>query len=146
MSKIINKKAYHEYQIIEEITAGIKLIGSEVKSLRLGNANLTDSYCTVWNNEIFIKNLFISKYHEASYLNHDEKAVRKLLLRKKEINNLMKKNKETGITVIPLEIFIIRGRFKVKIAICKGKKLWNKREDIKKRDIDREVRRELSDR
>jgi len=137
---IKNKKAYFEYAILKEFTAGMKLVGSEVKSLRQGNANMSDTYCYVWNGEIFVKNLHISKYDESSYMNHEEKRDRKLLLNKKEILDIIKMTKDNGITVIPLEIFTIRGNFKVKIGVCRGKKLHDKRETIKKREIEREIR------
>jgi len=137
---IKNKKAYFEYHILHEYVAGIKLVGSEVKSLRQNNANMGDTYCYVWNGEIFIKNLHISKYHESSYMNHEEMRDRKLLLNKKEINDIIKLSKDNGITVIPLEIFTQRGMFKVKIGVARGKKLWDKRLSIKNRDIDREIR------
>jgi SsrA-binding protein len=141
MSKIINRKAYFEYHIIKDFIAGIQLVGSEVKSLRQGNANMGDSYCYVWNGEVFIKNLHISKYNESSYLNHDERRDRKLLLNKKEIRDIIKLTQETGITTVPLEIFTMNGKFKVKIGVAKGKKNYDKRESIKKRDADREIRR-----
>ena len=144
MNKIINKKAYFEFQIIKDFIAGLKLVGSEVKSLREGNANIGDAYCYVWNNEVFVKNLFIAKDDESSYLNHEEKRDRKLLLNKNEIRDIVKMTKENGITTIPLEIFTMKGRFKIKIGVARGKKLWNKKEDIKKKDIMREVKRELN--
>jgi len=144
MNKIINKKAYFEFQIIKDFIAGLKLVGSEVKSLREGNANIGDAYCYVWNNEVFVKNLFIAKHDESSYLNHEEKRDRKLLLNKNEIRDIVKMTKENGITTIPLEIFTMKGRFKIKIGVARGKKLWNKKEDIKKKDIMREVKRELN--
>lgn len=136
--KIINRKAYYDYIVLEEYVAGIALESSEVKSLRIGNANMLDSFCYVWNNEIFIKNVHISKHSESSYMNHDEMRDRKLLLRKKEINEITKETKDAGITLVPLEIFTSRGRFKVKIAVVKGKKTWNKKESLKERDIKRE--------
>jgi len=141
MSKILNKKAYYEYNILKEYISGIVLCGSEVKSLSEGNANMGDSFCYVWNNEIFIKNLFISKYDESSYLNHEERRDRKLLLNKKEIRDIIKSTQETGITTIPLEIFTMNGKFKVKIGVARGKKTYDKRETIKKRDVEREIRR-----
>ena len=113
MSKIINRKAYYEYEIIREFISGIQLVGSEVKSLRQGNANMGDSFCYVWNGEVFIKNLFISKYNESSYLNHEERRDRKLLLNKKEIRDIIKLTQETGITTIPLEILTMNGKFKI---------------------------------
>lgn len=140
-----NKKAYFEYNILKEFISGVKLVSSEVKSLRQNNANMSDTYCYIWNNEIFIKNLHISKYNESSYMNHDEKRDRKLLLNRKEINDIIKLSKDNGITIIPLEIFTVRGNFKIKIGVCKGKKMWDKREDIKKKDIMREIKREINE-
>lgn len=135
--KILNRKAYYEYHIIEEFIAGIKLTGSEVKSLRKNSASITDAYGYVSNGEIFLKNSFISKYEQSSYLNHEEKADRKLLLTKKEIRVISKEVQNTGITIIPLEIFTLKGNFKVKIALVKGKKLWDKRLSIKEKDLKR---------
>lgn len=140
--KIINRKAYHEYQVLKEYTAGIQLCGSEVKSLRANNANITDAYVYISNNEVFIKNAYISKYNESSYLNHDERQDRKLLLHKKEINELTRKVKDVGMTIIPLEIFLLNGRYKVKIGLCKGKKLWDKRESLKEKDLKRSLQRQ----
>lgn len=139
--KITNRKAYFEYHIVKEFTAGIQLFGSEVKSLRKGNANLGDGFCYVWNNEIFIKNSYIAKYEESSYLNHEERRDRKLLLTKKEIRDIVKLTQDNGITIIPLEILIVKGRFKLKLAVAKGKKLWDKRQTIKDREVKREIER-----
>lgn len=142
--KIVNRKAYHEYFIIKEYIAGIQLQGSEVKSLRNGNCNLQDTFVLVINNEVFVKNAFISKYKESTIYNHEEKRDRKLLLLKREISQLIKGTKESGITIIPLEIFELNGKFKMKIGIAKGKKLYDKRQSIKERDINREIKKELS--
>ena len=141
---IVNKKAYYEFFILKDFTAGIQLFGSEVKSLRLGNANIGDAYCYIWDNEIFVKNLHISKYDESSYLNHEERRDRKLLLHKKEINDIIKLLKESGTTVIPLEIFTSKGKFKVKVGVAKGKKLFDKNNEIKRKDISREIKRDLN--
>ncbi len=141
--KVTNRKAYHEYHILKEYVAGMELLGSEVKSLRLSNCNLTDSFCFISNDEIFLKNLFISKYNESSYMNHDERRLRKLLLHKKEIKDLFKKSQETGITIIPLEIFTINGRFKMKIALAQGKKLWDKRESLKQKDQTKDMKQSI---
>ena len=141
MNKIVNKKAYFEFHILKEFEAGIQLFGSEVKSLRNGNANIGDGYCYVWNNEVFIKSLYISKYEESSYMNHEERRDRKLLLHKKEIREITKLTQDNGTTVIPLELFVRKGRFKVKIGVAKGKKLWDKRQTIKERESKREIER-----
>lgn len=141
--KITNRKAYHEYTIVKEFIAGIQLVGSEVKSLRDGNANLQDSFCFTMNGEMFVKNIHISRNKMASYNNHEEKRERKLLLTKREIRNIAAEVKaNNGMTIIPLELFEMKGRFKVKIGIAKGKKLYDKRESIKRKDIDRQIREE----
>ena len=140
MSKIVNKKAYFEYFIIKEFVAGMQLVGSEIKSLRLNKANIVDCFCYVNNNEVFIKNSYIAKYDEASYLNHDERRDRKLLLHKKEIKDICKLLMDNGTTIVPLEVFTSGGRFKMKIGVAKGKKLWDKKLSIKEKDIKREMR------
>lgn len=142
--KIVNRKAYHEYHILNEYIAGIQLVGSEVKSLRANNANITDAYIFISGNDVVVKNSFISKYNESSYLNHEERRDRKLLLHKKEISEMTKKVKDVGVTIIPLELFLVRGKFKMKVAICKGKKLWDKRKQIQERDIKRDIQREIN--
>ncbi len=139
--KIFNRKAYFEYHIIKEFIAGIQLFGSEVKSLRHGNGNIVDGFCYVYDNEIFLKNSYISKYEESSYFNHDERRDRKLLLKKKESRDILKLSQDNGTTVIPLEIFVLKGRFKLKLAVAKGKKNWDKREKIKEKDVKREMER-----
>jgi SsrA-binding protein len=139
--KIVNRKAYHDYTVIKEFTAGIALVGSEVKSLRNGEANLQDSFCYSMDGEIFVKGLHISKNKMSSFTNHEEKRDRKLLLTKREIRNIINEVKtNNGMTVVPLEIFELKGRFKIKICIAKGKKTYDKRESIKRKDIDREIR------
>lgn len=139
--KILNRKASFEYLFIEEYTAGIQLLGSEVKSLRKGNASITEAYCFIVNGELFLKNAFISRYLESTYNNHQEKRDRKLLLHKKEIRDIMKSVRENGITVVPIEIFLKDGRYKIKIAVAKGKKIHDKRESIKSKDTQREIER-----
>ena len=141
MSKIFNRKASFEYHFIKEFIAGLQLSSSEVKSLRNGNCSIGEGYCYIWDGEIFLKNIFISKYYESTYNNHQEKRDRKLLLHKKEIREIARLSRENGITVIPIEIFLSNGRFKVKIAVAKGKKLYDKREDLKLKDTKREIER-----
>ncbi len=141
MTKIVNRKASFEYFFLKEFIAGIQLTGSEVKSLREGNASIGEGYCYIWDGEIFLKNVFISKYLESTYNNHQEKRDRKLLLHKKEIKDISKLSKENGITIIPIEIFLVKGRFKLKIAVCKGKKLYDKRESSKLKEHKREIER-----
>jgi len=138
--KISNKKAHFEYFIIEEFIGGLQLLGSEVKSLRQGNASINESYIYVHNNEVFLKSSFIAKYKNSSYLNHEETRDRKILLSKKEISKILKEVKNVGITIIPIEIFLKGNLFKVKFGLAKGKKLYDKRESIKERDISRELK------
>lgn len=142
--KILNRKAFHDYHMLQTYVAGIILTGSEVKSLREGKANINDAHIVIMDNEVFIKNMFIDKYKEANINNHEEKADRKLLLNKKEIKKLVKDVQNNGITIIPLEIFLLKGRFKMKIAVAKGKKLYDKRESKKEKDIERDTQRELA--
>jgi SsrA-binding protein len=141
---IQNRKARHEYFILEEFTAGISLLGTEVKSIRLHNANINDSFVYISNNEIFIKGMYIGKYQRASDTNHTEVRDRKLLLRKKEIRKISKEILVPGITCIPLEVFESDGYIKIRIGIAKGKTLWNKKESIKEKDIKLQTQRELS--
>ena len=141
---INNKKAYYEYFILEEYVAGIQLVGSEVKSLRDNNANINDSYVFVSNNEVFVKGMYIAKYTESSYMNHEEVHDRKLLLTKKQIRDIQKELKVNGITIVPLSIFTVNGRYKLKIGLAKGKKLFDKKNTIREKDIKRETDRELN--
>jgi SsrA-binding protein len=139
--KIVNKKAYYNYQVIEDFTAGLMLVGSEVKSIRENNFNFGDSFIVFKDGELYVKNMSISKYREATFQNHEEMRDRKILLTKKEISKISKLTDVRGITMVPLEMFTIRGRFKLKVGVCKGKKDHDKRESIKKKDIERELRR-----
>jgi len=140
--KIVNRKAYYEYTVLKDFVAGIQLVGSEVKSLRNGDASLQDSYCLVINNEIFIRGLYIAKNKMSSTNNHEVRRDRKLLLTKKEIRNILKETQVPGTTIIALEIFTLGGRIKAKIGVGKGKKLFDKRESIKKKEIDRQLKNE----
>ena len=139
--KIVNKKAYYNYQVLEDFTAGLMLVGSEVKSLRENNFNFGDSFVFFKDGEIYVKNMSISKYKEATFQNHEEMRDRKILLTKKEISKISKLSETKGIAIIPLEVFTIKGRFKVKVGVCRGKKDYDKRESIKKRDTERDLRR-----
>jgi SsrA-binding protein len=142
-----NKKAYFEYSVLESFDAGIILIGNEVKSIRGNNVTIADSFVYIKNGELFIKNMKVAKYKQSHMLDkHDENREKKLLLNRKEINKIEKLIQGVGTTIIPLEVFISKNLIKIKIGVCKGKKLWNKKEDIKSRDIDRDSKRELSDR
>ena len=139
---IRNKKASYEYQFIDKYIAGIVLMGSEIKSIRLGKVNLQDSYCVFFNNELFVKELHISPYELARNFNHEAKRDRKLLLNKRELKKLLTKNKEKGLTIIPIRIFINeKGLAKLEIALAKGKKVYDKREDIKAKDMKRDLAR-----
>jgi SsrA-binding protein len=142
-----NKKAYFEYSVLESFDAGIILIGNEVKSIRRSDVTIADSFIYIKKGELFIKNMKVAKYKQSHMLDkHDENREKKLLLNRKEINKIEKLIQGVGTTIIPLEVFISNNLIKVKIGVCKGKKLWNKKEDIKSRDIDRDSKRELSDR
>ena len=141
--EIVNRKAKYNYQIFETIEAGIVLTGTEIKSLRLGKANIKDSYVRVKNNEMYIINMHISSYDNGNIFNHDETRERKLLLHKKEIFKFRDKIKLEGYTIVPLKVYLKNGRAKVLIGLAKGKKNYDKREDIKKRDIERNIRARL---
>lgn len=138
-----NRKAFHDYHILEKYEAGIMLKGTEVKSAREAKINLKDSYAAVKDGELFVFNMHISPYHHGTAFNHEPLRTRKLLLHRKEINKLTVKIKERGLTLIPLKVYLKRGLIKVEIALVKGKKLYDRREDIAKRDMDREMKREL---
>ena len=141
--EILNRKAKYNYQIFDTIEAGIVLTGTEIKSLRLGKANIRDSYVRVKNNEMFIINMHISSYENGNIFNHDETRERKLLLHKKEILKFRDKIKLEGYTIVPLKVYLKNGRAKVLIGLAKGKKNYDKREEIKKRDIERNIRAKL---
>ncbi len=139
---IKNKKAFFEYEILESFTAGIVLLGTEIKSIRAGRANLTDSYCQFVTGEMYVRNLHISEYELGTCNNHVAKRDRKLLLQKRELQKWQKKVKESGLTIIPLKLFINqKGLAKIEIGLCKGKKVYDKRESIKQRDAGREMDR-----
>lgn len=139
---IRNKKASFEYTFIDKYIAGIVLTGSEIKSIRLGKVNLQDAYCTFLKGELFVKDLHISPYAMAKEIYHEPKRERKLLLNKRELRKLETKNKEKGLTIIPIRIFLNeRGLAKLEIALAKGKKLYDKRENIKDKDLKRELDR-----
>ncbi len=139
---IKNKRAAFEYFLTEEFIAGIVLSGTEIKSLRDGKANLTDAYCAFEGNELFVKNLHISEYKFGTYANHEPKRDRKLLLNRRELNKIISKTREKGLTIIPTLLFINeKGLAKIKIAIAKGKKLYDKRDSLKTKDNRREIER-----
>ena len=136
--KIVNKKAYFNYFIDSELEAGIVLKGTEIKSVRKGSVNLTDSYVRIKNNEAYIINMFIDKYDEGNIFNHDPTRERKLLLHKKEIKRLLELTSRDGYTLVPVKLYIKNDKAKISIGIAKGKKLYDKRETIKKRDLERD--------
>jgi SsrA-binding protein len=140
-----NRKAYYEFSILEEFDAGIVLLGNEVKSIRKGDVTIGDSFAYMKNGEIWIKNVKVAPYKQAHKLDkHDENREKKLLLNKKELTKIDRMLGDKGTTIVPLSIFVSNNRIKVKIGVCKGKKLWNKKEDIKSRDLDRDAKRELN--
>ena len=140
---IRNKKASFEYNFISNYKAGIMLTGTEIKSIRDGKASLNDAFCIFMNEELWIKNMHISEYSHGSYNNHEPKRLRKLLLNKAELLKIQSKMKEKGNTIIPIQLFFNeRGLAKIEIALARGKKMFDKREDIKKRDVEREMNRE----
>lgn len=141
--EILNRKARFNYFIIEEIECGIELFGSEVKSIRNGNCNIKDSYGVIRNNEVYIINMFIKNYKEASIFNKEETRKRKLLLHKKEIIKLKEKIEKEGYTLIPLKVYFNRNKVKVLLGLCKGKKTYDKREVLKEKEIKRKIEREI---
>lgn len=138
--EIVNKKAYFNYFIDNEIEAGIVLKGTEIKSVRKGSVNLTDSYVRIKKNETYIINMFIDKYDEGNIFNHEPTRERKLLLHKKEIKRLLELTSRDGYTLVPVKLYIKNDKAKISIGIAKGKKLYDKRETIKKRDLERDNR------
>ena len=135
--EILNKDARFNYFILDEIEAGINLVGTEIKSIRNGSANLKDSFIIIKNDEAYLTNAYVARYFEANQFNHDERRSRKLLLHKKEIRKLHDKVKMEGLTLIPLKMYFNKGKVKVLVGVCKGKKNYDKREEIKKRDLNR---------
>jgi len=137
-----NRKARHDYQILNTFEAGIVLQGTEVKSLRQGKANLKDSYAIIKNGELFLLNMHISPYSHGTAYNHDPLRTRKLLLHRHEIRRLIGQVQEKGLTLVPLKIYFKNGIAKVELALVRGKKLYDRRQDIAKRDAERELQRE----
>lgn len=141
---IKNKKAYFEYFITDKYTAGIKLLGTEIKSIREGKANLNDAFCTFIDEQLYVRNLHISEYSFGSFYNHEAKRDRVLLLTKKELKKLKARNEEKGFTIIPLALFISeRGFAKLEIGLGEGKKLYDKRDTMKERDTKIELDRAM---
>ena len=140
-----NKKAYHDYFIEDKYEAGIELFGTEVKSVRQGSVNLKDSWINIKDGEAFIMGMHISPYEKGNIFNRDPFRVRKLLLHKKEINKLFGKIKQDGLTLVPLSLYYKGPRVKVELGLCKGKKLYDKRDDAAKRDAKRNIDRAMKD-
>jgi SsrA-binding protein len=134
-----NKKARHDFEILETFEAGLVLTGSEVKSIRGGTVNLKDSYVSFRGDEAFLQNAHIGVYKASSYNNHDPERLRKLLLNRNELNKIFGKMRERGLSCIPLKMYFKDGRVKIEIALCKGKKFHDKREAIKEKDVKRET-------
>ncbi|MGI9141496.1 MAG: SsrA-binding protein SmpB [Gemmatimonadaceae bacterium] len=141
-----NKRALHDYHVVESWEAGLMLTGTEIKSLRTGQANMSDAYGIVRDGEVFLLNLHIPPYEQGNQFNHDPTRTRKLLLHKKEIKRMIGAVERQGLTLIPLELYFKRGKAKVALALGKGKKLHDKRADEKKRDDQREMARALRSR
>ena len=138
--EILNRKARFNYFIIDEIETGIELKGTEIKSIRNGKASIEDAYARIKNREVFLTNMFIAKYEKGNRFNHDERRERKLLLHKSEIIKLSKKLELDNYTLVPLKLYFKKNHAKISLGLCKGKKLYDKRETIKKRDLERENR------
>lgn len=142
MVEIQNKKAKFDYEILDTYEAGIVLTGTEIKSIRDGKAQLRDSYAVIRNGEVFILNMHISHYEQGNIFNHDETRTRKLLLHKKEILKLRDKVEVEGLTLVPIKLYFKGNKAKILIGVAKGKKTYDKRESIKKRDIDRDLKKQ----
>ncbi|MES2679100.1 MAG: SsrA-binding protein SmpB [Bacteroidota bacterium] len=141
---IENRRARFDYQFLETYTAGLVLKGTEIKSIREGKAGLADSYCFFKNDELYVRNFHITEYADASFYNHEPLRERKLLLNRQELNKLLKKVKDQGLTLVPIKLFINeKGFAKMNIALAKGKKAFDKRDDIKKKDLEREMNRKF---
>ena len=142
---IQNRKAYHDYFVLEEYEAGIELFGTEVKSVRQGKVNLKDAWCNIVNGEIFANGMHISPYEHGNIFNRDPMRVKKLLMHKKEINRLYGTVKQDGLSLIPLSVYFSKGKAKMKIGLCKGKKLYDKREVAAKKEASRNIERSMKE-
>ncbi len=138
-----NRKARHNYSILETFEAGVALMGTEVKSLREGQASLADSFATVDDGEVWLRNLHIPEYHHGSWTNHAPRRNRKLLMHRTQIDNLIGKIRDGNLSLVPLSLYFTEGKVKVELALARGKQAHDKRQDLAKRDADREVIREL---
>ena len=138
-----NRKAYHDYFVEDRYEAGIELFGTEVKSIRAGTLNLKDSYCVAKDGEIYAYSLHISPYDHGNIFNRDPLRVRRLLMHKREIMRLLGQTKQEGLTLVPLSVYFVKGRAKVEVGLCKGKKLYDKRETAAKKDAARNIERSM---
>jgi SsrA-binding protein len=138
-----NRKARHDYAVLDVYEAGVMLTGTEVKSLRLGRASLVDAFATIDDGEVFLRNVHIPEYEQGSWTNHEPRRTRKLLLHRDEIERLIGKTKESGLTLVPLSMYFSQGKVKVELALARGKRSYDKRQDLARKDADREVRRAL---
>ena len=141
-----NRKAHHDYFVFETYEAGIELVGTEVKSIRQGTVNLKDSWCSIDHGELFVRGMHISPYEKGNIFNRDPLRVRKLLMHKREINKLFGTVKQDGLSLIPLSLYFKDSRVKVQVGLCKGKKLYDKRQDAANRDAKREIDRNIKSR
>ncbi len=141
-----NKKAYHDYFVIDSYEAGIELFGTEVKSVRQGKINLKDAWCTIDDGELFVNGMHISPYEFGNIFNRDPLRKRRLLMHKREINRLFGEIKQQGYTLVPLSAYFKKGKLKIQVGLCKGKKNYDKRESIARKDAQREAERALRDR
>lgn len=141
-----NKKAFHDYFVIESMEAGIELCGTEVKSIRSGRVNLKDSWCSIEDGELYIKGMHISPYEQGNIFNRDPMRVRRLLMHKREIMRLFGTVKQDGYSLIPLSLYLKGSKVKVQVGLCKGKKLYDKREDMAARDAKRDMQRAIKER
>lgn len=139
-----NKKAYHDYFVLEKLEAGIELFGTEVKSIRQGKINLKDSWCFVKDGEMFVNGMHISPYEQGNIFNRDPLRTKRLLLHKKEIRRFYSQVKQDGLAIVPLSVYFKMGRAKVEIGLCKGKKLYDKREVAAKKDAQRNIAKAMS--
>ena len=139
--EIVNRKANHDYFILDRFECGLELKGTEIKSIRKGSCDIKDSFGIIKNDEVYVLNMYINKYDNGGVFNHDERRTKKLLLHKNEIKKIKKEVMESGITLVPLKVYIKNNVAKLELGICKGKKLYDKRESVKKRDMEREKRK-----
>ena len=138
-----NKKAFHDYFVLDRYEAGIELCGTEAKSIRQGKLNLKDSWCSIVDGELFVNGMHISPYEHGNIFNRDPLRVRRLLMHKREIMRLLGQTKQEGLTLVPLSVYFVKGRAKVEVGLCKGKKLYDKRETAAKKDAARNIERSM---